>query len=121
MKNAACVLIIRDGLILAVSRKDDPNDFGLPGGKVDPNESFEQAAVRETMEETGCVLENLNKVFEDQDGDFKVVTFQADCLGEPYSKEEGKVKWVHPDLLLAGSFGKYNKKLFAKIGLFLNE
>jgi 8-oxo-dGTP diphosphatase len=43
-------------LILAVSRKDDPNAFGLPGGKVEHGETEEQAARRELLEETGVEL-----------------------------------------------------------------
>lgn len=46
MMSSAMVLIEVDGLFLTVSRKDDFNDFGLPGGKVDPGESFMQYATR---------------------------------------------------------------------------
>ena len=37
MKYAVCAVIIKDGLILATHRRDNKNDWGLPGGKVDTN------------------------------------------------------------------------------------
>ena len=53
----AVVAMIRSrvdpSLWLAVSRKNNPNDWGLPGGKVDPDETSQQAIRREVMEETG--------------------------------------------------------------------
>jgi len=38
--------------ILLIKRRDVPV-FALPGGGVDPGETFEEAAIRETFEETG--------------------------------------------------------------------
>lgn len=38
--------------VLMVERKDEPGKWGLPGGKVEPGESPETAAVRELDEET---------------------------------------------------------------------
>ena len=44
-KAAQVVLINEEGLVLGVSRKTDHNDFGLPGGKVDPEDKDEMAAL----------------------------------------------------------------------------
>ncbi|MBN1394183.1 MAG: NUDIX domain-containing protein [Pirellulales bacterium] len=45
------------GRILAIRRSAESNQFGgnwdLPGGKVDPGESFDAALLREAAEETG--------------------------------------------------------------------
>ena len=38
--------------VLMVGRKDDPGNFGLPGGKAERNETPEETAVRELREET---------------------------------------------------------------------
>lgn len=50
-------VIVRDaqGRIL-LERRSDNGRFGLPGGGVDPGETWEQAAVREVLEETGLVV-----------------------------------------------------------------
>ena len=56
--NSTSVLIPRaDGKVLACSRKDDENAFGLPGGKVDKSDlSLLGAALRELEEETGIYI-----------------------------------------------------------------
>jgi len=40
---------------LAVVHRHKHNDWSLPKGKVDPGENWKEAAVREVLEETGCV------------------------------------------------------------------
>lgn len=116
-KHAVCVLIISNGKILAVSRRDDPTDFGLPGGKVDPGESLEQAAARELKEETGLVARNLKQAYTADDGEYITTTFFCDAEGKINTMEEGVVMWVNKDVLLRGCFGEYNAKLFDALGL----
>jgi 8-oxo-dGTP diphosphatase len=54
---AAGGVIERDGLV-AVVHRPRYDDWSLPKGKLDRGESFEEAALREVLEETGleCVL-----------------------------------------------------------------
>jgi 8-oxo-dGTP pyrophosphatase MutT (NUDIX family) len=117
------VLVFNDnGELLAVSRKHDPNDFGLPGGKKEPGETFKECAIRETLEETGIKVKNLKFVFErETEGDvyFYTATFTAEVDGsaEPSTSEEGRAKWVPPIKVIEGCFGEYNKKLFEKLGI----
>jgi len=118
-KRAACCLIIRpDGKILAVSRRDDPTAMGLPGGKVDPGESTMDAAARELQEETGLTATSLNQVFEWEDSNNYInTTFACEVDGEFGTDEEGVIKWVSPETLVAGPFGDYNERLFQHQGI----
>lgn len=119
---AAVVLMQRDGRILAVSRKNDPNAFGLPGGKVDPGETAADAALRELFEETGIQGRNPRLVHSYRTHDGRLVSTFAvtaeipSVLGAPPG-ETGVVKWVEPSTLIAGPFGEYNKRLFDKVGI----
>lgn len=47
------IIIEVEGGIVLIERKFPPPGWALPGGFVDYGESFEQAAVREALEETG--------------------------------------------------------------------
>src|ERR1700687_210650 len=120
MRQAGVMLIIRDGLILGITRRHDNNVYGLPGGKVEEGETPGIAACREAYEETGikvfdCVL--VYKRVELGDGANQVY-FDSYCYyavsweGEPQSSEEGDIKWLTPEEITSTktAFGDYNRK-----------
>ena len=59
-KDRVRVIVYRDdGKILLVRGRFSRQEWALPGGGVNRNESYEQAAVRETLEEIGLKIYNL--------------------------------------------------------------
>ena len=55
------IIIEIDGKIVLIERKNPPFGWALPGGFVDYGESFETAAQREALEETGLQVEQLRQ------------------------------------------------------------
>jgi 8-oxo-dGTP pyrophosphatase MutT (NUDIX family) len=116
---ATCIVVLgEDGLVLAVSRKDDPRDFGLPGGKMEPGETVEDCARRELEEETGVHAQKLVSIFVGPartpgrlcEGFFALYFGNA-----PRLRERGAIGWVPWSVLFEGSFGDYNRKLKAAL------
>ena len=58
---AAGGVVVRDGLV-AVVHRPRYDDWSLPKGKLDPGESFEEAALREVGEETGLRCELVQEL-----------------------------------------------------------
>src|SRR5580704_10554978 len=55
---AGAIIRDGDGRLLLIQRRNDPGAglWSLPGGRIEPGESDEQAVVREVAEETGLVV-----------------------------------------------------------------
>jgi 8-oxo-dGTP diphosphatase len=99
---AAGGVIVRDGRV-AVVHRPKYDDWSLPKGKLDPGESFEEAAVREVEEETGlrCELgaELPSTHYRDSKGRPKVVRYwqMTPVEGEFSTTEEvDELRWLEP-------------------------
>ena len=96
----------KEGRILVENRLD-PGWPGicLPGGHVEPGESFTEAAIRETREETGLTIEDPRlcgvKQFQTKENARYVVFFYraTQYHGQLQSSDEGEVFWISPDAL----------------------
>lgn len=124
MKTAACALVIRDdGKILAVSRGDGREDWGLPGGKTECGEHVPETAARELFEETGVTGLMSEGVFTAMAHTRLCTTYLftsmlfPEELGGTLPDFEGHVEWVEPDVLTRGSFGAYNTALLTHLNL----
>lgn len=117
-KRAGLVLIVKDGLVLSVSRGSDTKDLGLPGGKLEEDESFSDGACRELFEETGLKSFNLSKIYCGTHNGWIVKTFTpANYFGKIKNSNEGEVSWVEPVKLTTGTFGKYNSEMLSFLGM----
>lgn len=115
VKQAVCAFIVSDnGKVLTVSRKDDPDNIGLPGGKVDKDETLENALIRETLEETGFHIKVSIPLYKDVDKfGYEVTTFLAFINSDipyvqPSDEETGIVAMNDFASLLCSSFKEYN-------------
>ena len=93
-------LIEDGGRILLQNRvKKDWQGYTLPGGHVEPGESFVDAVIREMKEETGLTVTDPRlagvKQFPIENGRYIVLLFKAiRWTGELVSSEEGQMEWV---------------------------
>jgi ADP-ribose pyrophosphatase YjhB (NUDIX family) len=102
------VVVNEAGEILMIRRTDNGN-WALPGGAIDLGESVAQAAVRETLEESGieCAITGIVGIYSDprhvilytSNGEvrqeFSIVLMARSLAGQPTpSSESSEVRWV---------------------------
>ncbi len=106
---AVNVVVVNDeGSVLMIRRTDNGN-WAVPGGAIDLGESVAQAAVRETLEESGieCEITGIVGIYSDprhvilytSNGEvrqeFSIVLTARPLSGQPTpSSESSEVRWV---------------------------
>lgn len=123
-KTTSVIIPLADGKFLGVSRKYDHNSFGFAGGKCEGDESSIRCAYRETLEETGFRIINMNLIdvreYLNRDDNVldMVYCFVVRLVqGYPHTNEEllergeGIIKAITREELLAGAFGDYNVEI----------
>ena len=93
--------LIEDGekILLQNRVKKDWQGYALPGGHVEPGESFVDAVIREMKEETGLTVIEPRlvgvKQFPIENGRCVVLLFKATkWTGNLHSSEEGQMEWI---------------------------
>ncbi len=90
------IIEMETGGIVLIERKNPPFGWALPGGFVDYGESFEAAARREALEETGLEVENLVqfRAYSDPDRDPRhhtaTMVFMATAKGQPRAADDAR-------------------------------
>lgn len=116
-KQAAVALIIKDGLILSINRRNDKTKYGLIGGKVDLGETLSSALIREVKEESNINVINYSLIYSRvEPGGLDGIDYTTYCYyidswsGLPSSSDEGDLKWLSQSELTGanGAFPKYN-------------
>jgi len=97
MKKFVRVIIKNNnGDFLIVNQLNGGANF--PGGKIEANESSEEAAKREVLEETGLIINDLklvhNSMFELGKDNWDGYFFTASYDGNPINKEPTKIKEI---------------------------
>ncbi len=77
------VIADASGRLVLVQRAHAPHAglWSLPGGRVEPGETHEQAVVREVAEETGLQVRVLRRIGRVALGDYDVVDFACEVVG----------------------------------------
>ena len=103
------VVVANDAADILLIRRTDNGNWALPGGAIDLGESVAQAAVRETLEESGieCSITGVVGIYSDprhvilytSNGEvrqeFSIVLTARALSGQPTpSSESSEIRWV---------------------------
>jgi ADP-ribose pyrophosphatase len=114
---AVGAVVRHNGAVLLIQRATPPNagQWAIPGGKVHPGETLQQAAEREIREETGIIIRAGEPLFcfdvieHDEQGKLRfhyvIVDLAADYIqGEPLAADDAQAAaWIR-----YAELGQYN-------------
>lgn len=113
---AAAVFVTNEDKKILATKRADGKGYGLPCGKMEPNELPHWTAVRECFEETGNVVvvqtDRTAPYEAEDDSGHLVVTYRAYIVatGKPTHPEEGETVWITAKQLTEESgWNEYNK------------
>jgi len=117
------------GEVLVQNRTGKWPGWSFPGGKVDPNESLHDCAVREIKEETGLTITNLEYCgvvhWCNRDNNDRYIVFlykTQSYSGELIPEfEKGQNFWHGKDVLLEAAPGKFSNERVRYIHLYFND
>ncbi|MBB6174698.1 8-oxo-dGTP pyrophosphatase MutT (NUDIX family) [Nocardiopsis mwathae] len=127
------VFVVNDRDEVLMIRRSDNDNWAVPGGAIDLGESIPQAAIRETLEETGitCEITGVSGLYSDpkhvilytSDGEarqeFSIALIARPLSGEPRPSDESKeVHWLPKADL--GSY-KMDRSMRLRIDNFLRD
>lgn len=126
---AVGAIVRRGTAVLLIQRATAPNagQWAIPGGKVQPGETLQQAAEREIKEETGVVIRAGEPVFcfdvieRDDQGKLRyhyvIVDLFAEYLsGEPQADDDAlDAAWVTPQALARLDVNVMTRQLLARL------
>lgn len=125
--HVVCAALVRDGRLFAALRGHGAIGWELPGGKVEPGETAEQALRREIREELGLSLSTcwyLDTV-DHEAGNFRM---RLDCFvcpldegQEPVLTEHTQARWLTQDELDQVAWLPADRRLADTIGLFWDQ
>jgi len=102
-KHASIAIVINNNTVL-LQKREDFRIWTLPGGEVENGEIYEEAAIRETKEETGLIVKivrHVANIHRPQLGDFQHIYLCRVIGGEiiKQSSETVDVSWFPIDKL----------------------
>lgn len=83
-----------------------PGFWEFPGGKIEPNETINEALIRELKEELNCIVEPENEIFNDYTHEYphiivRLITVRCKIVeGEPTPTEHEKLFWSSKENIL---------------------
>ncbi len=130
MSIRAIKAIIRKGNLILLIKKSDkvdiyPGSWDLPGGRLDPEESWNQGLAREVREETGLEVKFIREIREWEnkkwDTDGKTVLCEYVSGEVRLSWEHTEFKWMTPDEIINGDFPEWIQKDVQSLNHIKNE